>query len=754
MQNTLKKPLLIIALLLVNFLPLEAKNLHMDYETSLITSPARIMILLKEGATIDQVNNAIHSVAGTVIGTLPLINLMLIEIADNSDSTGLENALKVLEADPNVVIAVPDTLIDVASIPAPSSAYDPYVKDSSSNVPAGLNPNPWIWNLPPSTGTITDGNWGLEALRIPQIWNLNDYVKRASHNVLIAILDAGFQNKDSNGWDDHPDLANLRTIVLSEEGALSPGARTSAHGQHVAGIIGATFNNGLGIDGVNPFTTMIGISPPSTRKGPWTSSWSTILATLIKLLQTYPEIRVVNISMAYNWPVNTRLKVDPNFDKGAQEIVMRQGLLMRLVAATFPDVLFISAAGNDSPKRFQYPYEILAKWASPLNWAALGSDIKISFSEGDSDEDLFRKSPNIIVVESFDSILPGEASFRKSDFSNVGGHISAPGGRILSTVLNGKYDTFDGTSMAAPHLSGLVGYLLAFDPTLSVQEIKELLLRSSRPIEDETAGGRGPNGEGPAPRIDAFDAILGIDAIRPSNPVQRALVDVDDCSLDGNQRIDDVGNDFAGYCSDGLRGDRNIDMKDFRAFRDALIYVEGRYRHNLDGKANNPKKDLNGDGCIHDYDPASCPIEENVYPRFDFNGDGQISRNNLAEFKGQQKIDLQVLMDVWGSGPNPDTEGWEAEDLPKLLDSADLHVDLSPWFSLLGLEKVVLSISYAPSNVITPEAPKVIITVPAFTTIMIEAKGMKGNEVITAGCAIIGPLEPGEDVNVELKDCS
>jgi subtilisin family serine protease len=502
----------------------------------------------------------------------------------------------------------------VAIIPAPSTAQDPVVKDNSSDVPSGLNPNPWRWNWPASSGRETDGNWGLEAIRVPQLWNLNDYVRRAGHwqKFLIGILDAGFEDRDGDGIDDHPDLKNLRTVMLSDDGKTKPGAVTNYHGQHIAGIIGATFNNSLGVDGVNPFAQMVGISPKIPQGQDWRASWGTLIETLTGLLQNFPDVRVVNVSMSYNWPVNTRLKVNPNIDLEAQKLIVGHGLLMRRLAAAHPNVLFVAAAGNDSPKRFGYPTEIHAQWASPLNWAALAPDFEM-------DGELFPRAENILVIESFDAILPGEQNHRKSDFSNVGGHLSAPGGRVLSTVLREKYDTLDGTSMAAPHVTGLISYLLAFDPNLTVTEIKELLRRSTRTIEPESAGGRGPNGESPAPRMDAFSALLALDALRPARPVQRALVDVDDCTRDGNLRVDAQGRASEALCPDGWRGDGNIDMRDFRAFRDALLSVEGQLK-DLDGAQSHRKKDLNGDGCVHNADPKRCPTPENVYARFDFNG--------------------------------------------------------------------------------------------------------------------------------------
>lgn len=631
----------------------------------------------------------------------------------------------------------------------PSSAApaeDPFVRDASSNTPQGLDPNPWRWRA-----ERTARPWGLEALRVPQLWNLNSPVQRAGRRVLTGVLDAGFQDDDQDGFDDHPDLVHVRTFVFDPDEGLKPGAVKNAHGQHVVGIIGAAVGNGLGVDGVNPFARIVAVSPriPRERRG-LKASWAVTLSALRRLLEEHPDVRVVNLSLSYNWAINGRLKVDPNFDREAQQLVEEQGILVRLLVQQHPDVLFIAAAGNDSRNRYGFEYEIQAKWASPINWAALGPTVELSLSS-EGGPTVLEPSPNILVIEAIDDLLPGEMVYRKSDFSNVGGHLSAPGGRILSTVLNGKYDTFDGTSMAAPYVTGLIGYLLAFDPTLSVEEIKQLLFEASRPVEGEAGGKTGPRGETAAPRVDGFAAILAIDSLRLGDPVQMALVDVDDCTLDGNLRVDRSGQAVTSFCPDGLRGDGAIDMADFRAFRDALLAVEG-FRQNLDGAADHPKRDLNGDGCVYEVD-THCPYPESLYPRFDFNGDGLLSRAARAPFKGQLLADLEVLMAVWGQGPNADTEGWRAEDLPRLLDSADLHLDLSELFERWGLDQAIITPSRAPERLVGPEAPELVVTISAYESITVRVQGRAGDRVRVEQCAELEPLEPGQDLWAELGDC-
>ena len=71
-------------------------------------------------------------------------------------------------------------------------------------------------------------------------------------------------------------------------------------------------------------------------------------------------------------------------------------------------------------------------------------------------------------------------------FSNYGRnsvHIGAPGVNILSTVRNSSYAYYSGTSMAAPHVSGVAALLLSYYPQITLQEMKERILSTGDPTD-------------------------------------------------------------------------------------------------------------------------------------------------------------------------------------------------------------------------------------------------------------------------------
>jgi subtilisin family serine protease len=115
-------------------------------------------------------------------------------------------------------------------------------------------------------------------------------------------------------------------------------------------------------------------------------------------------------------------------------------------AAGDQGILFVAAAGNngtDNDKRAHYP----------------------------SNYDL----PNVISVAALDR-KDTMASFSNFGVKTV--HIAAPGREILSTWLGNTYREASGTSMAAPHVSGVAALILSSEPNLSVAKLRERLLES------------------------------------------------------------------------------------------------------------------------------------------------------------------------------------------------------------------------------------------------------------------------------------
>ena len=311
-------------------------------------------------------------------------------------------------------------------------------------------------------------------------------------------------------------------------------------------------------------------------------------------ITTISGSRLINMSLGYNW---YQAGIDANNSLAAQIITSNQGLIFATMLSDLEAMgvgipLLVVAAGNESNS---FGATVDARWASPMANAALEHD-----------------AVDVLVVEAVGVPAAAGAPAWCASFSNPGGRISAPGVAIASLSHPAPYELMNGTSMAAPHVTGAAGFLLALAPELTNGQLRGALLRSTQP----TTGGA-------ATCLDLFASALNIDWVRGDARILHRLLDIDDGSADGNLRLDAAGQavgdeDLDG---DGGPGDGRIDMRDFRRWRDWLLQIEGDAALVLDGAPDHPKRDVNGNGTVE------SAAQENRYPRGDFNGDGRLDRN-------------------------------------------------------------------------------------------------------------------------------
>jgi len=273
--------------------------------------------------------------------------------------------------------------------------------------------------------------WGMAKIGAPLVWNRST----GARNVVVAVVDDGVAL-------DHPDLApnlwrnpseladNARDDDLDgyvddvngydfvdDDGDPSP-ARTGEerwHGSHVAGTIGAAGDNRLGVAGVNWRVSLMALRAIGPRGGR-----SDQLAKAIDYASDHGA-RVINAS----------------WGGGGTSLVISNAV----ARANRKGVLFVAAAGNESA-------------ASPSFPANLKSDNVISVGAAGPD----------------DLLAP---------FSDRGAMVAAPGVGILSTTSPGHYDEYDGTSMAAPHVTGAAALLWALHPRATVEEMRKAILSSA-----------------------------------------------------------------------------------------------------------------------------------------------------------------------------------------------------------------------------------------------------------------------------------
>jgi plastocyanin len=220
------------------FPPPAVRVMHPDLATSV--AQTRVLVTFNPSATVAQANAALAAAGVSVVGGFRTFGIVVGEVAASdvpADVAPLEAALASLRSDPAIAAASMDITLDVtADVPRPVAPQ-----------PVAAEPYDWDggWDDTVDQPTATGGNWGLEASRFPQAWNLLDPIGAAGAPgpVDVAVLDAGFA--------PHPDT--LATVQLERYCAAggTPCTENRAitddlvnHGLAVSAIVGAEWDRG------------------------------------------------------------------------------------------------------------------------------------------------------------------------------------------------------------------------------------------------------------------------------------------------------------------------------------------------------------------------------------------------------------------------------------------------------------------------------------------------------------------------------
>ncbi|MBK9155607.1 MAG: S8 family serine peptidase [Chloracidobacterium sp.] len=393
-----------------------------------------VLVRFKEGTALDQ----IKKIAGRLNDRLEdeiesVKGLVAVDDLDNADPAAVAAEYRKM---PEVLYAEPVFTIELDD-PGTSRTYRDLVKRE----PADEIPNDpqfaeqWALN-----NLGQDGGKARADIDALKAWMKT----KGSPEVVVAVLDTGvdYSHRDlaTNMWmrpESVPQYIDDELGVFNDlqgfdaTNNVSDPMDDNGHGTHCAGIVGAEGNNNEGIAGVNWNVQIMPLK--FLGRGGFGTTKDAIEAInyAIDRKQKGVNVRVISAS----WGSTT-------YSKALEDAIR---------AAGEQGILFVAAAGNastDNDKRPHYP----------------------------SNYDL----PNVISVAALDR-TDSLASF--SNFGAKTVHVAAPGREIVSTWLNDAYREASGTSMATPHVSGIAALVIAAEPNITVEKLRERILRSVDKID-------------------------------------------------------------------------------------------------------------------------------------------------------------------------------------------------------------------------------------------------------------------------------
>ena len=426
----------------------------------------QILVCLAQETDAIQATNVFTDLNLTVLEPFDRLNIALLRVPDGintlSMATRLANNSRFRFAEPNMVIRAHQT-----------HPNDPYY--------AGTTPAtyPHQYALHNTGQDPPDGTSDAD-IDAPEAWEY----ETGSSSILIGVLDSGIPLE--NGELSHPDLNDANRYILGQDFVPNDGDNVVkdllGHGTHVTGIIAAETNNNAGIAGVN-WNCQILVEQVFDDSG--YGDWSFFKNAIYHAADNGADI--INFSggaLGYSATADTAVKY-----------------------AHDHNIVQVYSTGNSGQWGVAYP----AKFAyySKLPGYANGFSSVISVAATQYDDERASYSSYSRYHYYVTVAAPGGA--------HDGGY-PVDSGDIFSTTPNytvtsngspwyvsQNYGYLPGTSMAAPHVAGLAGLILAKFPSYTPAEVRALIEQSAEDVNAGTYPGFDKQlGYG---RINAFYAV-------------------------------------------------------------------------------------------------------------------------------------------------------------------------------------------------------------------------------------------------------
>ena len=455
-----------------------------------------LLVTLDSSDSLSALKDYLRTIGGEVVGEIPVTADYQILLPAAHTQEELEQMIEQLKALPYV---------RRSSLNYAFELENDAISGSSAYYPNDKKWDDWSGN--------SGNNWNMKAIDAPGAWVYHDQMQPVNVGIIEELFDPYHEDLS---FEEMP-FGNISAMGPYKYNGLGWWTSKQSHGTHVAGIIGATFDNGKGVCGVAPNAKLYGAN---WKNGDGGKSYYTQKAALGYLVQK-KHCRVLNLSFSIGG-YGLRYSASQGGKKAQENFNILNADLTEflddLEKNTGNSFLICKSADNDNDKLFykkdkedvkngiEYFWQGDYKKDPDYNkyknrfkkdeWVSGGTDARWDIYSGIDEPEI---KDSIIVVGA--AAVSGTHSYfgckhngyQVASYSNRGSRVDvlAPGGsdsdnvfpdaKIYSTVADGEvgYGYKVGTSMATPHVAGVAAMIFGIDPTFTAKEVKDIIISTA-----------------------------------------------------------------------------------------------------------------------------------------------------------------------------------------------------------------------------------------------------------------------------------
>lgn len=401
-----------------------------------------VTVFFSDNATLADKKKVVDSLGGEIVGRVDFMNEYEIKI-ERSDFYEINNLCDEL---------MQNDKVEFASCSLAEEITPDYVPN-----------DPWSfadWDDDALERSFSFSNWWIRATDIDKAWDYDEYFS----DIDVGIVDTGVD-------PTHEDLEGK--IVFPNE-FFEKNNIPSYHGNHVAGIIGAKQDNEKGIAGIVRDGRLICIDWQADEdKGQQWSNDARIMTGFVNAVRA--GARVVNFSLGSSNSLGDKTDrlqivkdVEAKFSSYYIAKMLQRGY----------DFICCQSAGNGVYKDDELSYAVDA--SNNGTFCPVTVDNAVKIVKGVTPQDIVDR---IIIVAA--AKFNGKNTYEQADFSNGGSQVSicAPGCDIYSAYYYGDdskynktaYAYLNGTSMAAPIVTGIASLVWSVNPAFTGAQVKHFV---------------------------------------------------------------------------------------------------------------------------------------------------------------------------------------------------------------------------------------------------------------------------------------